>query len=183
VTRRVSVVLAGLLLAVQLGAAWPRVAGSLQGARQVHAGLAHPDPAGFAGLPPFAALLDLPPLMAAVPTDARVLLVAGTTVPFAYDFHVLPRPLDVLVRVQERVVARALRLFEDDYVVTRWLDELDARGLRLTPERLAAALDGHDVLVTFLIDEPALGLPPEVAARLQRQDSHGVAVLYRIATP
>jgi hypothetical protein len=185
VTRvRVATVFAVALLAVQLVAAWPALDADLQRARDVRDGLAHPDPQGLAGHSAFAALLDLPPLLRDVPDDARVLLVTGPVLPFAWDFHVLPRPLDVLVSAPDRLVAHVLRKLEAPNVLEGWLDYLEARGMRLTPERLADAISHNDVLVAFAIDRDALGLPPDVAAeRLQLVDRHGVVALYRIAPP
>ena len=181
---RVATLLVVGLVAVQLVAAWPPMVAGLERARGVHQGLEHPDPLGLAGNAAFAALLDLPPLLQDVPDDARVLLVVGPVLPFAWDFYVLPRPLDVLVSAPERLVKRAVRRIETADVLKGWLAYLDGRGMLLTPERLADALARHDVLVAFAIDLDDLGLPPDVAAgRLQQVDSHGVATLYRIAPP
>jgi hypothetical protein len=185
VTRgRVATLFAVALLAVQLAAAWPALDAGLQRARGVHHDLAHPDPQGLAGQSAFAALLDLPPLLRDVPDDARVLLVTGPVLPFAWDFHVLPRPLDVLVSAPDRLVARAMRKLEAPDVLERWLADLEARGLLLTPERLFDALSRNDVLLAFAIDRDALGLSPDVAAeRLQLVERHGLVALYRIAPP
>ncbi|HEX5009902.1 MAG TPA: hypothetical protein VFY71_05835 [Planctomycetota bacterium] len=178
---RVATACAAVLLAVQLVAAWPALEAGLVRARGVHHDLEHPDPQGLAGQPTFAALLDMPPLLAGVPDDARVLLVAGPVLPFAWDFYVMPRPLDVLVSAPDVLVARALRKLEVPEVLERWLAYLDTQGLLLTPDRLADALARDDVLIAFAIDADDLGLPPGVTARLQRVDSHGLATLYRIA--
>ena len=181
---RVATLLAVALVAVQLVAAWPAMDAGLRRARGVRHDLTHPDLQGLAGDSAFAALLDLPPLLQAVPDDARVLLVAGPVLPFAWDFHVLPRPLDVLVSAPDRLVARAKRRLEAPDVLERWLADIEARGLLLTPERLSDALSRNDVLLAFAIDRDALGLSPEVAAeRLQLVDRHGLVTLYRIAPP
>ena len=180
---RVATLLGVALLAVQLMAAWPALDAGLRRARGVHRDLAYPDPQGLAGQSSFGALLDLPPLLRAVPDDARVLLVTGPVLPFAWDFYVMPRPLDVLVSTPDRLVTRALRRLETPEVLERWLADLEARGLLLTPQRLAAALSHNDVLVAFAIEVDELGLPPGVAERLQPMDRHGLAALYRIAPP
>ena len=173
-------VLAGALLVGQLCAALPTVAESLRGARLVYAGVVHPQPEGFAGHPAFAALVDMLPLLADVPEDARVLLVVGTAMPFAYDFHVLPRPLDVLLRVEDKLVARALRRLEAPSLVLDWLQLIEERRMRLTPERLAEELPAHDVLLTLMIEHQALPLGDEPTARLEPLGAHGQAALYRI---
>jgi len=185
VTRlRVATCCAVALLAVQLVAAWPALDAALERARGVHHDLTYPDPQGLAGNSAFAALLDLPPLLRDVPDDTRVLLVTGPVMPFAWDFHVLPRPLEVLVSAPENLVARAVRKLETADDLKGWLAWLEERGMRLTPERLADALSRNDVLVAFAIDRDDFGLPPDLAsARLQLVDTHGQVALYRIAPP
>lgn len=177
---RVATACAAVLLAVQLVAAWPALEDGLVRARGVHHDLEHPDPQGLAGHSAFGALLDLPPLLRDVPDDARVLLVSGPVLPFAWDFYVMPRPLEVLVSAPDVLVTRAMRKLEAPDVLERWLAYLDKQGFLLTPDRLADALARNDVLVAFVIDRQDLGLPPDLAGRLQLVDSHGLATLYRI---
>ena len=100
----------------------------------------------------------LPELVARIPLDARVLLVSGHPLPVQFEHLLLPRPFRLLQRLEPGVFdearARWPHLAEPIERARRRMQQLE---LALTPERLAAALDGSDHLVTFLWPDGVLG--------------------------
>jgi len=181
--RGVALVLA-LAAAVQLVAALPALRAALLAARGAHAAAQAPEGAPGPWQPALLAARDLPPLLRDVPADARVLLVGGSAVPVAWDAHVAPRPLRVLLRVDEGLLARAAREPGLQGPLAAWRGHLVRRELALTPARLARELPRHDVVLAFQLDPAELApAAAQAGVTLHPLATHGSATLLAVRGP
>jgi hypothetical protein len=183
--RRALAALAGVALLAQALAVAPALREQVASALHARAAELAPETVPDTWQPDRLAARDLPTLLAEVPADARVLLVAGVSSPCFFDAWTLPRPLRVLQDVDEALLARAEREPGLRHVVAMWRRHLDRRELRLTPARLLRELPRHDVLLAFLHDDEA-GLAAAAAGAgvtLRRRAAAGVATLYEVQRP
>jgi len=170
-----AVLLAGV--AVQARHFVPRLLALDRQARTVTALLEGPESEVDPALSQVFAWRSLPALAARIPEDARVLLVSGTFFPAQYHFYFQPRPFTFLQPLEPRLLQTAIErhpamaeALRDQYA------RLEAKGLRLTSERLHAELSRADYLVLFRRPEPPV--EPGIALELVARDD--VAALYRV---
>ena len=125
----------------------------------------------------FRALRPRGGLMPRIPEDGRTLLVTAVVAPVQFQFYFLPRPFRVLMQLDDAVVAAAERLApEHAHLIRDRRRALDARGTRLSAQRLAEDLAWAQHLVVF-------GAPPDLLVpRLQQWEEVArveSTVLYR----
>ena len=170
-----AVLLAGV--AVQARLFVPRVVALDRHARTVAALLEGPASAVDPALSPVFAWRSLPALAARIPEDARVLLVSGTFFPAQYHYYFQPRPFTFLQPLEPRLLQTAIERHPAMAEALRdQFARLEAKGLRLTPERLREELSRADYLVLFRRPEP----PAEAGIALELVARDDVAALYRV---
>lgn len=181
-TRRVGAVLAAGLLLFQLANFAASGFDALHVRWELRTLSAPGQPVGTALLPltVYRGLGELAPL---IPPDAPVLLVADSDTPLAYDFQLLPRPLHVLLTVDDALAARVARI--DPVVGARvvdWQALVDSRDQRLTPESLRRWLGRSDWLVTVQ-STPAPLVLAKFGPTRQLVAQQGPVTLYFLARP
>jgi len=98
-----------------------------------------------------AAERSLTGIAAHLPPDARVLLVSGTPFLAPYDFYLAPRPLSLLIDVDDELTERAIEHFPQSAgQARRYRRQIEERRQRLTPEHLHEALSRCDWLIVFM---------------------------------
>jgi len=183
VTRGLRVLAAAVLLA-QAAAVAPALVQAVSAARAAHQAERAPESVPDPWQPARLAARDLAPLMRLVPDDARVLLVAGVTSPCSWDAWVLPRPLRVLLDIDEALLLRAEREPSLRGVVSHWRRHVASRRMRLQPDLLAHELSRHDVLVLFQFDAARAAAAAGLAGvTLRPVASLGVATLHAVLRP
>src|SRR6185295_7953678 len=139
-------------------------------------------PLDAAGLP-LAGYRALDALAPFIPEDGRVLLVADSDTPVAWDFQLLPRPLHVLFAVDEALEAKVARL--DPALgerLMRWHAEIRQRDQQLTPEALRRHLGRAQWLLTVSTGGAPLELPDD-GPRREFVARSGPVSLFRLVAP
>jgi hypothetical protein len=131
---------------------------------------------------PLAVFEELEALDPQIPAAARVLLVSDATLPVAYDFPLLPRPLRLLFDVDKLRAGSGQLPPAAGKAIRDGIAELERHGQILGPESLREQLSAADCLVTVFVDVDTLPWPPDAPAP-QLLGRVGVTAAYSLRSP
>jgi hypothetical protein len=120
---------------------------------------------------------DVRGVLPAIPRDARVLVLTRNLSPIRFEYLLLPRVVDLMVEFEPAFVdALAQRFPQNEVTLRERFDELEARGVRATRERLLEKLALADFVLVF-------DAPPELPASAPRLEPVAEAGLARVYRP